>query len=160
MLTGISGSRTLFRASTIPFSTSAGSAGSAVAVAGTAGAVRVVSGFMSAPSSVLLGGDGFILLLVQRGDQGVPRQGGALDPHRVLADAGEDGELVQLRQALARAGGEQVVEDVEEPASLRLGLPLDGLGHHRGGGGRNGTSRALEGDVADAAVRHFQADGP
>src|SRR4051794_26456955 len=116
MLTGISGSKTFFRASTMPFSTSAGSTG--------APAVVAIGEFASVGSVGSIGSVGWVsmqrLLLRCRGqrrEQGVPRQSGAFDPHGKFADAGEDGELAQVGRALADlAGGEQAVEDVEEPA--------------------------------------------
>src|ERR1700681_2579981 len=111
MLTGISGSKTVFRASTIPFSMSEGSTSGA----GSFEACRSLS--IRTPPSTLLGGDGLTVRhLGQRRQQGVPRQSGAFDPHGKFTDAGEDGELAQLRRAGACPGGEQIVEDVEEPA--------------------------------------------
>src|ERR1044071_1982172 len=119
MLTGISGSKMVLSASTIPLSTSEGSTGAVTVVA--AGAV--VSGSMVVSSDLLLGlllgGNGLILRAFRQSrQQGVPGQGSALDPHGVLTDAGEDGELAELRVALAGTGGDQVLEDVEEPAGL------------------------------------------
>src|SRR6185436_12367208 len=94
MLTGISGSKTVFSASTIPSSTSVGSNG----VSEGAGVSTVVSAVAVSVGSdmgkLLLGGDGMVLL-VERGLERMPGESGALDPHRVLADTGEDGELAQ-----------------------------------------------------------------
>src|SRR5205807_1768685 len=47
---------------------------------------------------------------------------------------------------------------VEQAAGLLDGQPLERIGHQRRGGGRNGTARALEGDIPDAAIREIQED--
>src|SRR3972149_10876414 len=97
MLTGISGSKIVERASMtcgFSFSVASGSA--------TTGALT--------PPAVSFGGDD-ILLGLQRRAQRVPREAGALDPHRILAHAGEDGQLVeaaQLDRLIRRGGGHPV----------------------------------------------------
>src|SRR5262245_20953435 len=105
MLTGISGSKTVFRASTMPDSMSAAS-GERVAAVSVDGVSGVVSVMVISCRSFRR--DGTVLLLESR-LQGVPRQSGALDPDGELAHAGEDGELAQLSR-VPRAAGDQVAE--------------------------------------------------
>src|SRR6266545_8197827 len=59
--------------------------------------------------------DGFVRA-AQRGLQRVPGQRRALDPNGVLAHAGKDFQLLQIRTAGLRAGGrcDEVVELLEE----------------------------------------------
>src|SRR5215212_7060180 len=123
MLTGISGSKTVLSASTIPFSTSAGSAAAASGV----------SWFGSTMGCLLLLGRDRMVLLVESGLQGVPGEGSALDPHRVLAHAAQDGELADVRVRLSLR--HQLVEVVEQRARLLHPLALERLGHQRGRGG-------------------------
>src|SRR6185295_13462603 len=150
MSTGISGSKTVLRASTIPFSTSEGSVEMAVAVGWVAS--------WSIASSILFRGHGLILLFQSR-QQGMPHQGGALDAHRKLAHAAEDGELAELRRPLAGSRGDQRVEILEQGAGRFDGAALERLRHQRGRRGRDGAAGALEGDVADAAVLEVEEHG-
>ena len=94
----------------------------------------------------------------------MPRQCGAFYPHRELAHTRHDLEAVRLVpelrrhvqrvERLVRADG---VEHVEQPPRLRLAPPLQELGHHRGGRGRDGAAAALEGHVIETA-RPVQLD--
>src|SRR3954462_3539288 len=144
----------VFRASTMPFSTSEGSATAAAVASGAWGWVAVsCSGFIF----LLLRGDGLILR-VERGHEGVPGEGGALDPHRVFADAGEDGQLAEVLPLLLSLG-DQLVETVEEAARLREAAAFQRLGHQRRGGGRNGASGPFERDAADAVLLDVHVDG-
>src|ERR1700674_165294 len=93
--------------------------------------------------------------------QGVPGQGGALDSHRELSHPGECRQLAQLGNLAATGGGragDQSVEALEETPCLGQRLAAQRLGHHRGGGGRDGAAHALEGDLLDAPVLDPQGD--
>ena len=87
--------------------------------------------------------------------EGVPGQGGALDPDRDLTHPGERLELAEVRILVATVfgTGHHLVEVVEEGADLVNGLALDGFGHQRGGGGGNGAAGALEGNVLHLTAR-------
>src|SRR5919106_5180025 len=139
MLTGISGSKTVFRASTMPFSMS-------VSVSSMAGDLLSAS----------FGGDG-LLLLLQRGFEGMPREGGAFDADGELAHPGEHGELAQ-RAGISLTAGDQAVEALEQRVRLGHGLALERLGHQRGRGGRDGAPGALERDVLHAVSRDVEED--
>src|ERR1700759_3046958 len=89
----------------------------------------------------------------------MPGEGGALDAHRVLADAGEDLELAEVGRAFRRALGDQLMETVEGVAGALDGEPLERLGHQRGGRRRDGAPRPLEGDALEAPGLDVQIDG-
>src|SRR5947209_4346973 len=108
MLTGISGSKTVFNASTTCSSIASRSISP----------IELTSRGLRALGARGAG-------LIQGGLQGVPGERRALDAHRVGAHAGEDGELVDLGVGADAGGagrlalGHQMVEDVEEGARLR-----------------------------------------
>src|SRR5258708_7094558 len=106
----------------------------------------------------------------QRRLQSMPGQGGALDPHRVLAHPGERRELAQLGRLAAggaqlgcpiaggAAAGDQGVEAFEQAPRLLERLAAQRLGHHRGRGGRYGAAHALESDLRDPPLLDAQGD--
>src|SRR5512139_3134618 len=74
----------------------------------------------------------------------MPRERGALHPHRERRYALEDLELRgQLPLRLA-PGGQFLVETLEEPVGFLDGLPLQGVGHQRGGGFGDGAPGSLK----------------
>src|SRR3989304_10059956 len=84
-----------------------------------------------------------LLFPLQRGMQGVPRQGSALDPNREFAHAGKGCELSQFTrlEGRVRLAGEHFMEGVEKGLRFGLGLPFDAGGHQRGRGLGNGAAR-------------------
>src|SRR5207247_3839257 len=54
---------------------------------------------------------------------------------------------------------DETVETVEQRVRLRPRLPLERLGHHRGGGGGDRAARALEADVLHAVALQLDVDG-
>src|SRR5579864_1012580 len=85
----------------------------------------------------------------------MPGQGGTLDPHRILAHAGEG---AAGGAAAGGRAGDQGVEALEEAPRLLERLAAQRLGHHRGRGGRDGAADALEGDVLDPPLIDPQED--
>src|SRR6202035_1149626 len=138
MLTGISGSKTVFKTATTR---------------------------SSMPSDIsgpfLVGGDRAVAAL-ERGFHRVPGERRALDPHRVLAHAGEDCQLAEVGVGASRRRGrlgDEAVEAGEEVARLRDGLALERVGHQRGGGGRDRAAAAFKRDVPDHLVLDVEIEG-
>ena len=80
----------------------------------------------------------------------MPAEGGALDAGGEGMDAGESGEVADLFRRLA--GGDDLLELVEERLGFGGGLAFDLRGHERGGGLGNGAAGAFETDRINAAV--------
>src|SRR4030095_13777588 len=103
-----------------------------------------------------------LALALERGLQRVPGQRGALHAYGELAHAGEGGELAELgTRVLAGAGRvarKEAVEALEEPLHLLAALALERLRHHRGRGGRDRATRALEAHVLDDPVLEPHVD--
>jgi hypothetical protein len=90
---------------------------------------------------------------LERGVQRVPGQAGALHPRRELANAAEDGQLAEaLLHRVLDAGRYHPVELLEHPLGFFDRPALDGVGHERGRGARDGAAGPLERDTLDDAA--------
>lgn len=79
--------------------------------------------------------------------RGVPAEGGALDARGEGVDPGKGGDVADVIGRLA--GGDDVMEFLEEFFGFARGLPFEPGGHERGAGLRDGAAGAVERNFRD-----------
>src|SRR5690242_8725549 len=92
---------------------------------------------------------------LERRSESVPGQACALDPNWKRRHPREHGELPQgFRRLAGGRPGDQTLEPLEQANGLGAGLSLDGTGHQRGRGPRDGAPGTFEAHIVDDLAVH------